>query len=145
MEEEFEEMEAPRFSFKPNWWAIGGITVGGILIGRWLFGASNPKFEDTTQPAGEVNQERIQSMASELFELLDNPRVQFLDRPRCDSLGRYATFSNAEFVATANYYKNKFKKTIRQSLNDLYFRPCAPWNEAHEEHVLTRMQELNIP
>ena len=144
MQETEEAIEIGR-SFRPNWWVIGGITVGGIVIGRWLFGSSNPTFEDTEIPQGEVNQSRIEAMASELFELLENPMVQILDRPRCDALGRYGTFSNAEFVATANFYKNKFGKTLRQSLSDLYFRPCAPWNEPHETHVLTRMQELNIP
>lgn len=144
MKEEFDEMgEKKSKGLSP--WAIAGLTLGGIGVGWWLFGPSNPKFDDTEVPDGEVDQERIQAMASEMWELFDNPRVQLYDRPRCDALGRYSTFSNAEFVATANYYKNKFKKTIRQSLNDLYFRPCAPWNEPHEDHVLIRMQELNIP
>lgn len=139
-----ETRDQPRFSFKPNWWAIGGTVLAGIVI-KQVFFKSDPKFDDTDQPAGEVNQAKVQTMASELFELFDNATLEFFDRPRCELLGRFGKFSNAEMVAVANYYKNKFNKTIRQTLADLYFKPCAVWQVDEMAHVLERFSELNIP
>lgn len=151
MEDEFEEFDTieerndkPRFSFKPNWWAIGGTVLAGVVI-KQVFFKSDPKFDDTDQPAGEVNEAKVQAMASELFELFDNATLEFIDRPRCEALGRYVKFSNAELVAVANFYKNKFNKTIRQTLADLYFKPCAFWEVDHMAHLLVRFGELNIP
>ncbi|MEM1123821.1 MAG: hypothetical protein AAGJ18_25510 [Bacteroidota bacterium] len=122
----------------------GGIAAGTILLFR-LTRNKNPKFGDTQVPEGNVNQAKVITMASRLWELLSNFKIEFTDRERCRALKEYHAMTDAEFVSVANYYKNKFGKTIRQAIRDLYFKPCLAFTVQEDQKVLARFDELNIP
>lgn len=124
-------------------YGVAAISAAGLTA--YFLRDKNPKFPPTKVPDGPVDEAKVITMASQLYEEFSNWQLEFFIRDRCELLGQYLAFSPANFVSVANYYQEKFNITIRQSLLNLTFRPCAIWNTANEKMVKDRFTEYNVP
>lgn len=121
--------------------ATGGIVGLGILYA--IFKKDPIPFKDTTVPDGEVDQAKVIAMAAELNQRLERFQFNIFSSDRCNTLRVYEKFSNAEFVAVANYYQKKYRKTIRQAIEGTIALDC--FNPDPVEHIYIRFRELNVP
>ena len=133
--------------------AIAGIAGAGIAayVVYQFTRSRDPKFPDTPLPNGcIINDQLVIATASQLFEQFDNYQIQLIPmnsfRPRCVALENYFQLNDCDFIAVANYYKNNFDITIRQSISNIGAGSCvAFFSTDWEAEVLNRMTALGIP
>jgi len=120
-----------------------GIALFSVLY--FLFN-KEPDFEDTPLPEGSnVDTQKTITMSSALYEVLTNIQWSYFSNERCTLFGSYLQYNDADFINTANVYKNKFGVTLRSSIADLIVESCYIYETDNEQLVLDRMTRLNIP